>query len=58
MRHYPQPFVDIDTTAIYNKLKRRRRAYQRERLMKQVCPWIIAASSFGSLIYVLATKVF
>jgi len=56
MQH--QSVMDIDTTLIYSRMRERRRAYQRERILKSVCPWIIAAASFGSLIYVIATKVF
>lgn len=52
------PLMDIDTTLIYARLNARRRAYQRERIIKGVCPWIIAAASFGTLIYLIATKVF
>lgn len=56
---YMQPsFVDLDTTMIYARMNQRRRAYQRERFLKNVCPWIIAGSTFGTLIYLIATKVF
>lgn len=52
------PMMDIDTTLIYSRLNQRRRAYQRERILKAVCPWIIAAASFGSLSYLVITRVF
>lgn len=53
-----QSVMDIDTTLIYSRMRHRRRAYQRERILKSVCPWLIAASSFGTLIYLIVTKVF
>jgi hypothetical protein len=50
--------MELDTTYLYAALNRRRRAYQRERVLKKVCPWLIAAASFGTLGYLIVTKVF
>lgn len=56
-RYMAQP-MDIDTTWIYSRMNRRRKAYRRERFLKSVCPWIIFFACFGTLLYLLVTKVF
>lgn len=56
--HNRYPHLDIDTSYIYGKLNRRRKAYQREQLAKRVCPIVIFVATFGTLGYLIATRVF
>jgi hypothetical protein len=55
---YPQPHIDIDTSYIYGKLNRRRRAYRREVLAKRICPPVIFVATMVLLGYLIVTRVF
>lgn len=55
---HPQPHLDIDTTYIYGKLSRRRRAYRREQLAKRICPVVIFVSTMVTLGYLIVTRLF
>jgi hypothetical protein len=52
------PHLDIDTTYIYGKLNRRRKAYRREQFAKRVCPALIFVSTMCTLGYLVATRMF
>ncbi|MNF86010.1 hypothetical protein D3C85_457040 [compost metagenome] len=56
MQRYPH--LDIDTSYIYGKLNRRRKAYRREQLAKRVCPVVIFVATMGTLGYLLVTRLF
>lgn len=55
---HPQPHLDIDTSYIYGKLSRRRRAYRREQLVKRICPVVIFVATMGTLVYLVVTRMF
>lgn len=57
-RYMQAGFMDLDTTQIYARMTQRRRAYQRERIIKSICPWVIAVSTFVTLGYLIATRMF
>lgn len=58
MQHHRYPHLDIDTSYIYGKLNRRRKAHRREQFIKRVCPIIIFVTTICILGYLVATRVF